>query len=150
MSPRVLLPFLTVSLFGLACVPFLSVAEEGVVVDGAGYTLHDTESIKGHDEQKVAKDPVCDSSRKPKIVHVEPDEARPGQSITIKGENFGTRECFRGVAFSAAGPTKIDYKFVNDTTIEVTVPEIQPGMSFIDVVAAGGNARSKAFLVQAK
>ena len=150
MSPRFLFSLLTVSLFGLACIPCLSVAEEGVVVDGAGYTLHDTESIKGHDEQKVAKDPVCDSSRKPKIVRVEPDEARPGQTITVKGEHFGTRECFRGVAFSAAGPTNIDYKLVNDTTIEVTVPDIQPGMSFIDVVSSGGNARSKAFLVQAK
>jgi hypothetical protein len=39
---------------------------------------------------------------------------------------------------------------VSDTTVEVTVPEIQPGMSFIDVVAGGGNARSKAFLVQTK
>lgn len=150
MSPRFLLPFLTVSLFGLACVPLYSVAEEGVIVDGAGYTLHDTESIKGHDEQKVAKDPVCDSSRKPKIVRVEPDEAKPGQTITIKGEHFGTSDCFRGVAFSAAGPTKIDYKYVNDTSIEATVPDIQPGMSFIDVVTSGGNARSKAFLVQAK
>ncbi len=121
-----------------------------MIVDGAGYTLHDTESIKGHDEQKVAKDPVCDSSKKPKIVRVEPDEAQPGHTITIKGENFGTKDCFRGVAFSAAGPTKIDYKFVSDTTVEVTVPDVQPGMSFIDVVAAGGNARSKAFLVQAK
>lgn len=150
MSPRFLLSFLVISLFGLAGSLPDSVAEEGVIVEGAGYTLHDTESIKGHDEQKVAKDPVCDSSRKPKILRVEPDEASPGQTITIKGENFGTRDCFRGVAFSAAGPTKIDYKFVNDTTIEVTVPEVQPGMSFIDVVAGGGNARSKAFLVQAK
>ena len=150
MSPRFLLSFLAVSLFGLAGSALYSVAEEGVIVDGAGYTLHDAESIKGHDEQKVAKDPVCDSSRKPKIVRVEPDEAKPGQTITIKGENFGTRDCFRGVAFSAAGPTKIDYKFVNDTTLEVIVPDVQPGMSFIDVVAAGGNARSKAFLVQAK
>jgi hypothetical protein len=121
-----------------------------VIVDGAGYTLHDTESIKGHDEQKVAKDPVCDSSRKPKIMRVEPDEAKPGQTVTIKGEHFGTRDCFRGVAFSAAGSTKIDYTFVNDTTVEAMVPEIQPGMSFIDVVTSGGNARSKAFLVQAR
>ena len=150
MSPRFLLPFLTVSLFELAGTPLHSLAEEGTVVDGAGYTLFDTESIKGHDEQKVAKDPVCDSSRKPKIVRVEPDEAKPGHTITIKGENFGTRDCFRGVAFSAAGPAKIDYKFVNDTTIEVTVPDVTPGMSFIDVVASGGNARSKAFLIQAK
>ena len=150
MSPRFLLPFLMVSWFGFACFPLHSAAEEGVIVDGAGYTLHDTESIKGHDEQQIAKDPVCDSSRKPKIMSVEPDEAKPGHTITIKGENFGTRECFRGVAFSAAGPAKIDYKLVNDTTIEVTVPDVQPGMSFIDVVAGGGNARSKAFLVQAK
>ncbi len=127
-----------------------ALAEEGVIVEGAGYTLHDAESIKGHDEQQLEKDPVCDSSRKPKILRVEPDEAKPGQTIMLKGENFGTRDCFRGVAFSAAGPTKIDYKFVNDTILEVTVPDIQPGMSFIDVVAGGGNARSKAFLVQPK
>lgn len=150
MPSRFLLLFLMVLLFGFACFPLHSVAEEGVIVDGAGYTLHDTESIKGHDEQKVAKDPVCDSSRKPKILRVEPDEAKPGHTITIKGEHFGTRDCFRGVAFSAAGPAKIDYKFVNDTTVEATVPDVQPGMSFIDVVAGGGNARSKAFLVQAK
>lgn len=128
----------------------VTLAEEGVIVEGAGYTLHDAESIKGHDEQQLEKDPVCDSSRKPKILRVEPDEAKPGQTITLKGENFGTGDCFRGVAFSAAGPTKIDYKFVNETTVEVTVPDIQPGMSFIDVVAGGGNARSKAFLVQPK
>jgi len=150
MSPRFLLFFLMFSLSGLACFALHSAAEEGLIVDGAGYTLHDTESIKGHDEQKVAKDPVCDSSRRPKILQVEPDEAKPGHTIIIKGENFGTRDCFRGVAFSAAGPAKIDYKFVNDTTIEVIVPDVQPGMSFIDVVAAGGNARSKAFLVQEK
>jgi hypothetical protein len=150
MSPRLLLHVLIVSVLGLAYLPLHSLAEEGVIIEGAGYTLHDTESIKGHDEQTVAKDPVCDSSRKPKIVRVEPDEAKPGQTITIKGEHFGTRDCFRGVTFSAAGSTKIDYKFVNDTTVEATVPDIQPGMSFIDVVASGGNARSKAFLVQAR
>jgi hypothetical protein len=150
MFPQFLLPFLMVSSFGFTCNPLHAVAEEGVVVDGAGYTLHDTESIKGHDEQTVAKDPICDSSRRPKISHVEPDEAKPGHTVTIKGENFGTRDCFRGVAFSAAGPSKIDYKLVNDTTIEVIVPDVRPGMSFIDVVASGGNARSKAFLVQDK
>ena len=150
MSRQFLLPFLMVLSFGSTCNPFHAIAEEGVVVDGAGYTLHDTESIKGHDEQTVAKDPICDSSRRPKISHVEPDEAKPGHTVTIKGENFGTRDCFRGVAFSAAGPTKIDYKLVNDTTIEVIVPDVRPGMSFIDVVASGGNARSKAFLVQDK
>ncbi|UVT14446.1 MAG: IPT/TIG domain-containing protein [Nitrospira sp.] len=150
MTPRSLPSLIMISLLAIPFFPPGSFAEEGSVVDGAGYTLFETESIKGHDEQKLEKDPVCDSSRKPKIATVEPDEAKPGQTITIKGENFGTKDCFRGVAFSAAGSTKIDHKFVNDRTIEATVPDIQPGMSFIDVVAAGGNARSKAFLVQAK
>ena len=125
-------------------------AEEGAIVDGAGFTLFDTESIKGFDEEKVERDPVCDASKRPKILKVEPDEAKPGQKVTIKGENFGTKECFHGVSFSVAGSAKIDYKFVNDTTIEATVPDVRPGMSFIDVVAGGGNARSKGFLVQVK
>lgn len=150
MTPPNRSSFLMLSLLVLTGFPLRSLAEEGVVVEGAGYTLHDAESIKGHDEQQLEKDPICDSSRKPKILRVDPDEAKPGQTITLKGENFGTRDCFRGVAFSAAGPTKIDYKFVSDTILEVTVPDIQPGMSFIDVVAGGGNARSKAFLVQPK
>ena len=125
-------------------------AEEGAIVDGAGFTLYDMESIKGSDADKVERDPVCDRNKRPKILRVEPDEAKPGQKVTIKGENFGTKECFHGVAFSAAGPMKIDYKFVNETTIEATVPEIRSGMSFIDVIAGGGNARSKGFLVLAK
>ncbi|MEY4703996.1 MAG: hypothetical protein RL042_192 [Nitrospirota bacterium] len=128
-----------------------SYAEEpGAMVDGAGFTLYGTESIKGSDAAKVERDPVCDRSKRPKIFKVEPDEAKPGQKVTIKGENFGAKECFHGVAFSAAGPAKIDYIFVNETTIEATVPDVRAGMSFIDVVAGGGNARSKGFLVQAK
>jgi hypothetical protein len=136
-------------LFMMAPVRALS-AEEGAIVDGAGFTLFDVESIKGSDVDKVEKAPVCDRSKRPKIFKVEPDEAKPGQKVTIKGENFGTKECFHGVAFSAAGATKIDYTFVNDTTVEATVPDVRAGMSFIDVVAGGGNARSKAFLVQSK
>jgi IPT/TIG domain len=151
MTPRYRSFFILFLLPALTFAPLRSLqAEEGVMVDGAGYTLHDAESIKGHDEQTVEKDPVCDSSRKPKIHTIEPDEAKPGQKVTIKGENFGVKDCFRGVAFSAAGPAKINYQFVNDTTIVATVPDIQPGMSFIDIVAGGGNARSKVFLVQAK
>lgn len=123
---------------------------KGAIVEGAGFTLYDMESIKGFDAEKVERDPVCDRSKRPRIMKVEPDEAKPGQKVTIRGENFGTKECFHGVAFSAAGPAKIDHKFINDTTIEATVPDVKPGMSFIDVVAGGGNARSKGFLVQPK
>lgn len=139
--------------FFLLAVPAPRAEEEsgkGAIVEGAGFTLYDMESIKGFDEKKVEHDPVCDRSKRPKIMKVEPDEAKPGQQVTIKGENFGTKECFHGVAFSAAGPAKIEHKFINDTTIEATVPDVRPGMSFIDVVAGGGNARSKGFLVQPK
>ncbi len=144
--------FMLLGLIGLIVSPITdSYAEEpGAMVDGAGFTLYGTESIKGSDAAKVERDPVCDRSKRPKIFKVEPDEAKPGQKVTIKGENFGAKECFHGVAFSAAGPAKIDYTFVNDTTIEATVPDVRAGMSFIDVVAGGGNARSKGFLVQAK
>lgn len=150
MTPRFLSSLLLLLSLTLPPFPVHSFAEEGMIVDGAGYTLHDAESIKGHNEQTVEKDPVCDSSKRPKIITVEPDEAKPGETITIKGEQFGTKDCFRGVAFSAAGSAKIDYRYVNETTIEATVPDVRPGMSFIDVVASGGNARSKAFLVQTK
>src|SRR5262245_4452281 len=147
--------FFFIGLMGLILLPTLdSLADEqgdkGSVVEGAGFSLFDMESIKGSDTERVERDPICDRSKRPKIHKVEPDEAKPGQKVTIKGENFGTKECFHGVAFSAAGPAKIDYKFVNDTTIEATVPDVKAGMSFIDVVAGGGNARSKGFLVQAK
>ncbi len=125
-------------------------AEEGSMVEGTGFSLYDMESIKGSDAEKVERDPVCDRSKRPRIAKVEPDEAKPGQKVVIKGENFGTKECFHGVAFSAAGANKVEYTFVNETTIEATVPDVRPGMSFIDVVAGGGNARSKGFLVQAK
>ena len=150
MTPRFPSSLLLLLSLTLHPFPVHSFAEEGMIVDGAGYTLHDAESIKGHNEQTVEKDPVCDSSKRPKIITVEPDEAKPGETITIKGEQFGTKDCFRGVAFSAAGSAKIDYRYVNETTIEATVPDVRPGMSFIDVVASGGNARSKAFLVQTK
>ncbi len=125
-------------------------AQEGAMVEGAGYTMFNTESIKGSDTSKLEKDPVCDRSKRPSIGKVEPDEAKPGEKITIKGENFGSKECFHGVTFSAAPKDKIEYQFVNETTIEAVVPEAKAGMSFIIVVAGGGSAQSKPLLIQAK
>ena len=138
------------SLFFIPALAPSSHAEEGAIVDGAGFTLYDVESIHGSDDNTIQKDPVCDRSKRPKILAVEPDEAKPGEKVSIKGENFGTKECFHGVAFSAAGQTKIDYTFINETTIEATVPDVRSGISFIDIVAGGGNARSKGFLVLAQ
>lgn len=125
-------------------------ADQGSTVEGTGFSLFDMESIKGFDETKVEKDPVCDRSKRPKISKVEPDEATPGEKITIKGENFGTKECFHGVTFSSASTEKVDYKFLNESTIEATVPEVKAGMSFIIVVAGGGSAQSKPLLIRSK
>lgn len=133
----------------ILAVPFRAHADEqGSTVEGAGYSLFDTESIKGFDASKIEKDPICDRSKRPKIMKVEPDEAAPGDKVVIKGENFGTKECFHGVTFSAASKEKVDYKFVSDSTIEATVPQAKAGMSFVIVVAGGGSAQSKPVLIK--
>jgi hypothetical protein len=124
--------------------------EPGAMVDGAGFTLYDTESIKGFDAAKVERDPVCDRSKRPRIAKVEPDEAKPGEKIVIIGENFGTKECFHTVTFSAASNTPVNFTFMNDSTIEATVPDAKVGMSFIIIVAGGGSAQSKPVLIKSK
>lgn len=123
---------------------------KGAIVEGAGFTLFDMESIKGSDTEKVDKDPVCDRSKRPRIAKVEPDEAKPGDKVVISGENFGTKECFHTVTFSASPKASVDYKFVNETTIEATVPEAKAGMSFLIIVAGGGSAQSKPLLIKSK
>ena len=141
----------TAAMLGILILPASTLrAQDGSTVEGTGFTLFDTESIKGFDETKVEKDPVCDRSKRPGISKVEPDEAKPGEKVTIKGENFGTKECFHGVTFSSASKEKVDYKYLNETTIEATVPEVKAGMSFIIVVAGGGSAQSKPLLIKAK
>jgi hypothetical protein len=119
-------------------------------VEGLGFGAYDTESIKGFDENKVTKDPVCDRSKRPRITKVEPDEAKPGEKVVIKGENFGTKECMHEVTFSAAPGTKINYTYVNDGTLEALVPDAKAGMSFVVVVAGGGSAQSKPVLIKGK
>ena len=119
-------------------------------VEGMGFGAYDTESIKGFDENKVSMDPVCDGNKRPRIMKVEPDEAKPGEKVVIKGENFGTKECLHGVTFSAAPSVKINYTYVNDATIEALVPDAKAGMSFVVVVAGGGSAQSKPVLIKGK
>lgn len=123
-------------------------AEEGAVVEGSGFSMFDTESIVGYDEEKVKKDPVCDPTKRPSIHKVEPDTVKPGDKIVIKGENFGRPECFRGVNFSKASKSEVNYKHVNDSTIEAVVPkDVPPGMTFVLTITNGGSAQSKAILV---
>lgn len=144
--------FMLLGLIGSMASPMtVSHAEEpGAIVDGAGFTLYGTESIKGFDAAKIERDPICDPSKRPRIAKVEPDEAKPGDKVVITGENFGTKECFHTVTFSAASNTPVDFKFMSDSTIEATVPDAKAGMSFIIIVAGGGSAQSKPVLIKSK
>ncbi|TKS59913.1 MAG: hypothetical protein EWM72_01770 [Nitrospira sp.] len=143
--------YIIIFLLLLALSPTRSLlAEEGAIVDGAGFTLYDMESIKGFDAEKVEKDPICDLSKRPLIAKVEPDDVKPGDKVVISGENFGTKECFHTVTFSASPKAKVDYKFVSDSIIEATVPDAKAGMSFLIIVAGGGSAQSKPLLIHTK
>jgi hypothetical protein len=124
--------------------------EPGAIVDGAGFTLYDTESIKGSDAAKVERDPVCDRNKPPRIAKVQPDEAKPGDKVVITGEHFGSKECFHTVTFSAASNTPVAFKFMGDSMIEATVPDAKAGMSFVIIVTGGGSAQSKPVLIKTK
>lgn len=145
--------FLIIALYSLALTlsaEKLLLAEEGTIVEGAGFSLFDMESIKGFDQEKVEKDPVCDPGKRPRIVKVEPDDVKPGDKVVISGENFGTKECFHTVTFSASPEAKVTYQFVNDSTIEAIVPEAAAGMSFLVIVTGSGSAQSKPLLIHPK
>jgi hypothetical protein len=144
--------FMVLGLIGSVISPMsVSYAEEpGAMVDGAGFTLYGTESIKGFDAAKVDQDPICDRSKHPRIAKIEPDEAKPGDKVLITGEHFGTKECFHTVTFSAASNTPVAFKFMSDSTIEATVPDAKAGMSFVIIVAGGGSAQSKPVLIKSK
>jgi hypothetical protein len=152
MQKRLSLRFMLLGfLVALASPIAVSYAEEpGSMVDGAGFTLYGTESIKGFDAGKVERDPICDQSKRPRISKVEPDEAKPGDKVVITGENFGTKECFHAVTFSAASNKPVDFKFMSDSAIEATVPDAKAGMSFVIIVAGGGSAQSKPVLIKSK
>ena len=124
--------------------------EPGAMVDGAGFTLYGTESIKGFDAAKVERDPICDRAKPPQITKVEPDEAKPGDKVVITGENFGTKECFHTVTFSAASHIPVAFKFMSDSSIEAIVPDAKAGMSFVIIVTGGGSAQSKPVLIKSK
>jgi len=96
----------------------------------------------------VAKAPVCSPDLHPKIEKVAPDHVKPGMKIALKGSNFGKKECFKDVSF---GSTPIrEFKLVNDSLVEATVPaKLKPGMMKVHVQTAGGTADS-IVLVEAK
>jgi len=131
-------------IFGLSVVLFFgfgSTASADVTIPGMGSGAYDVPSVGGPGD-KIDKAPVCDMRARPKITKVEPDPMKPGDKITIKGENFGTKECFVSVSFGGgADSTKISFNYVNETTVEATVPAIKPGMTRVNVVTGGGSSQ---------
>lgn len=95
----------------------------------------------------VAKAPVCDTQSHPKITTVTPDPAKPGDRVTIKGQNFGTRECFHGVSFGAV--TAKNFTYVSDTALEATVPNVKPGLVPVTILTEAGSSQF-VLLVQTK
>lgn len=100
------------------------------------------QAIKGFDEDKVKQDPICDSSHRPKITSVEPDEVHPGDTITVTGEYFGRKkECLYKIVIGDVEGRNLTY--IDEHTLTVTVPEsASPGLRFLNVQTGGGSARS--------
>ena len=89
--------------------------------------------------QKVANAPVCDYTARPKITKVAPDPVKAGDKIVIKGENFGSRECFHTVSFGSLSASTV--KYLNTTTVEATVPNVKPGLTPVHVLTEGGSTQ---------
>ena len=70
---------------------------------------------------------------------VTPDTVKPGDKVTIKGNHFGTRECFDNVSFGSSSTT---FSYVNDTTLEATVPSLKAGIASVNVLTEGGTSQS--------
>jgi IPT/TIG domain len=85
----------------------------------------------------VAQAPTCDPTAHPKIVNVTPDAVKPGEKIMIKGKNFGTKQCFHNVSF---GSSTASFNYVNDTTLEATVPTIKSGIARVNVLTEAGSS----------
>ena len=82
----------------------------------------------------------------PQIQELVPDEGEPGAQVTIKGAEFGSPDCLRGVSFGPGSPSTFTMK--DESTILTTVPaDGRKGLVMITVTTASGED-SKVFLVK--
>ena len=82
----------------------------------------------------------------PKMEKLTPDEGKAGDTVTIKGSQFGSADCLRGVSFGPGHPAKFTVQ--NDTTITATVPGGgRKGLAIVTVTTASGED-SKPFLMK--
>ena len=126
---------------------FFSTASADVNIPGMGSGAYDVPSVGGPGDA-VDKAPVCDNRSRPTITKVTPDPMKPGDKITITGENFGKKECFHTVSIGSDS-LKVEFQHVSETTVEATVPNVSPGLSRLNVVTSGGSSQA-IILIQAK
>jgi hypothetical protein len=82
----------------------------------------------------------------PQIDKLVPDEGQPGVRVTIKGAQFGSPDCLRGVSFGPGHASVFTMK--NESTILTTVPTGgRKGLVIVTVTTASGED-SKAFMVK--
>jgi outer membrane biosynthesis protein TonB len=82
----------------------------------------------------------------PRIDELVPDEGEPGEQVTIKGAEFGTSDCLRGVSFGPGQASTFTLK--DQSTISTTVPaDGRKGLVMVTVTTASGED-SKVFLVK--
>lgn len=82
----------------------------------------------------------------PKIDKLTPDEGKPGDKVIIKGSQFGSPDCLRGVSFGP-GHAAV-FTMQNESTITATVPAGgRKGLAIVTVTTASGE-NSKPFLVK--
>lgn len=91
------------------------------------------------DKDRSAKVVACDYRLQPTITMVKPDRAKPGQKITISGKNFGSKECFHTVSFGAKNAK--EFAYLSPTTLQVTVPNLQPGSVPVRIYTEAGTSQ---------
>ena len=95
--------------------------------------------------ETTANTPACFGIA-PQIEELVPDEGEPGAQVTIKGVEFGSPDCLRGVSFGPGSPSTFTMK--DESTILTTVPaDGRKGLVMITVTTASGED-SKVFLVK--
>lgn len=146
---RTVIVFLGMSVMFLWC----SVTSADVNIPGLGSGAYDVPSVGGPGD-KVDKAPNCETQLRPKITKVTPDPVKPGDKITIKGENFQSKDCLQDVSFGTRGgdrsDNKVSFKYIDESTVEAVVPaDLKSGLSPVNVVTVGGSSQ-QILLIQAK
>ena len=90
---------------------------------------------KASEYPRLTKGRVC-SGETPKIKKVTPDEGKPGDKVTITGENFGDAGCVSVVSFGPGSPSK--FTQVDNKTITATVTNGKKGLELLTVTGATG------------